>query len=150
MYVDEVVAQNQMIRVHHYIGKHYPLYSTACGRVFLSQYSEKELNRYLHEENLSPITPKTLCTPERLISDILMTRERGYAYNDEEALPGMRCLAFPVFNSAGKIIAGVSLSGTTIQIHPENKAMLVSVVNEVLSKMYEECKYILMQSSMCY
>ena len=143
VYVDEVVARQQMVRVHHYLGKPFPLYNTACGKVFLSSFTDAEFNMYVREETFKATTPRTLCTPDELRENIRQIREVGYGYNDEEVIPGMRCLAFPLFDSEGQIFAGISLSGTTYQITNENKVALVDSVNRVLAKMYEECRHAL-------
>lgn len=143
VYVDEVVAQQHMVRVHHYLGKPFPLYNTACGKVFLSGFSDEEFSKYIRQESFHPTTPRTICTPDELRQNVNQVKALGYAFNDEEAIPGMRCLAFPLLNSEGFVFAGVSLSGTTYQITKENKDALVDSVNRVLSKMYEECRHAL-------
>lgn len=143
VFVDEVVVQQNMVRVKHYVGKPFPLYNVACGRVFLGGFSESELNEYIRYEDMQPITPRTVCTPEDLRRQVRDARQQGYAYNDEEIIPGLRCLAFPIYAPDGHVFAAISISGTTFQINNENKAALVDAVNQVLAKFYEECRYAL-------
>ena len=42
-----------------------------------------------------------------------LVREHGYAVDDEESSPGLRCVGVPVFNHRGRVIGAVSVTGTT-------------------------------------
>ena len=139
-YVDEVIATHQMIRVYHHLGQSFPLYTTACGKVFLSGMSRNDRNRYYQKESLTPLTPKTLCSRAELEADLEKILTLGYAVNDEEGVLGMRCIALPVNSSNGEIFATISISGTIYQITQESIPLLASTMRSVLAKLYEECR----------
>ena len=139
-YIDEVVTQSSMIRVHHHLGKQFPLYSTAAGKLFLSEMSAVELNKYFIEENMIPLTANTL-TSRRKMEDALRDIKRNhYSYNNEEAALGMSCLAFPIYNSDGGLLAAISVSGTIYQINDNTVDDLVRDIKEVMDELNEKCR----------
>lgn len=139
-YIDEVVSTRQMLRVHHYLGKSFQMYVTACGKVFLSDFSRAELNRYFQQEKLTALTPKTLCTRESLEQDLIQIRKQGYAVNNEEAALGMRCIAFPLRNSRKELFAVLSISGTVYQIPSDMIPALAETIQSILEKFSLECR----------
>jgi IclR family KDG regulon transcriptional repressor len=48
--------------------------------------------------------------PEALKAELARVRERGYAYDLGEIIPDLRCMAAPVRNYSGKVIAAISMS----------------------------------------
>ena len=64
-------------------------------------------------------TPNSIATPERLREEIRQIRERGWAVDDEEDVPNVRCVAAPVFDARNLIVAAISAVGATVQITPE-------------------------------
>ena len=83
---------------------------------------------------LETFTDRTLSTPPALALDLEQIRLRGYALDDEERHPGMRCIAAPVFNEFGEPIAGVSVSGPTVRMTPERVAALGPLVAEAAAE----------------
>ena len=65
---------------------------------------------------LAGFTAATITDPEALQADLALTRARGFALDDEERTPGMRCVAAAVFNSHGEPVAGVSVSGPAFRM----------------------------------
>jgi IclR family acetate operon transcriptional repressor len=58
----------------------------------------------------SPRTPKTLLSLAELQQELDVTRERGFAVDDEENEEGACCIGAPIFDAAGRVTAAVSLS----------------------------------------
>jgi IclR family pca regulon transcriptional regulator len=59
---------------------------------------------------LAPLTPHTVTDLERLHQLLRACREQGYAACDEEIEPGVRSIAVPIVNEAGRTIAAMSIS----------------------------------------
>ena len=47
---------------------------------------------------------------------VAAARAAGYAVDDEEKNSGMRCIAAPVFDMNGEVVAGLSVSGPTSRV----------------------------------
>lgn len=93
------------------IGQRYPAHATAVGKVLLAHLEAGELNARLSGRQLQRLTHRTIVDPEELVDELDLTRERGYAIDDEERGIGIRCVAVPIFDYAGEAVAAVSLSG---------------------------------------
>lgn len=92
------------------VGQRVPAYCTALGKVLLASLDEGELEAYLAEEELRPLTPKTIRDPVKLKEELERVREQGYAIDNEEFHRGNMCIAAPIRNHLGKTLAAISIS----------------------------------------
>lgn len=122
-YVDKI-ASPLPLKVDHPIGSLAPLHCTALGKAFIA------FGGAVQPRTLEPFTPKTITRLAALETEIEVTRQRGYAHDDEEFSPGVRCAAVPVFTEAGDMIAAIGISGPTARISLERLAELGSLVRE--------------------
>ena len=99
------------IRMYSQIGKRAYLHSTGMGRAILSAMTNKEVLKIVKEKGMPAITEKTCVKEEELLKQLEQVRQRGYAIDDEENEIGMRCVAAPIFDYRGDVIAAVSATG---------------------------------------
>lgn len=92
------------------IGHRSPLHATALGKAMMSEFSADEVRELIGTE-YARYTPHTITTFEVLTSTLGEVRQRGYATEVEELAFGRACLAAPIRNRSGKIIAALSVSG---------------------------------------
>lgn len=122
------VECRQMMRVFARPGTRVPLHCSAVGKAMLTLASEKTLSRILHQRGMPRLTVKTIITPTALRADLEITRGRGFAVDDEEHAVGLRCIAAPVLDETGDVIAAVSTSGPTARISEERIGELGALV----------------------
>ena len=70
-----------------------------------------------------------------------MVRKRGYAYDEQEREDGIRCIAFPIRNAEGKVIAGVSVSGPIERMSDEILNPNISYLREQVMQISEKMGY---------
>jgi DNA-binding IclR family transcriptional regulator len=116
-----------ILRVETTVGSSEPAYCTAVGKALLAEHSEEEL-RALYSEPLAQYTPHTITTIADLITELGRVRRNGYAYDDEELHPGVRCLASPVRDHRGRIVAAFGLSMPATRLTREHIPALVTHV----------------------
>jgi DNA-binding IclR family transcriptional regulator len=80
---------------------------------------KRSRDRFLQQTPLIRHTPQTLVDPKRLSNEFNAIRERGYSIDNEEYLPGICCIAVPVRNSEGKVVAGVAVHAPTTRMKIE-------------------------------
>jgi len=107
-----------------------PMHSSGIGKALLAQMDASRLERFLKTEPLKAFTGRTITDPDALRRDLESVRDRGYAIDDEEKNPGMRCIAAPVFDVNGEAVAGISVSGPTSRIGPHDMVRLSHPVRE--------------------
>ena len=104
-----VVETDASVRVMPRIGNVGPAYATATGKVQLAFMEEKEVES-LYSGPFTPYTANTLKSAEKLYDELEIIRKQGYALDNEEYELGVRCVAAPVKNFMGNVIAGMSIS----------------------------------------
>jgi len=95
----------------------------------------RDLEQLLQQKGLQAFTARTLSRPEDLMEDLARSRERGWAFDDEERYAGMRCIAAPVFNARGEAVAGISISGPAARFDNNNVARLGIVVRDAAAEL---------------
>lgn len=111
IYLDVVEGPDSMLRITQRIGKRAPMHSTGVGKLMLTQYSTEGLRRLAEERGLERLTPNTAGTLEQLTEELSRIRQAGYALDNEECELGARCVAAPVRDYEGRIVAAISVSG---------------------------------------
>jgi DNA-binding IclR family transcriptional regulator len=115
---------SEPLRMTHEIGFREPAHSTALGKVLLASLTEQELAAFCQAAEFKAFTGKTLTSPELLRSELKRVRLLGFALDDEETLTGVRCVAAPLRNALGDVVAAVSLSGPSVRLPPERISSL--------------------------
>lgn len=111
LYVEVVNATGNTLMTMQRIGHIAPMHCTGVGKLFMLEYDAQNIDRLIAVKGLERFTDKTITDRESLLREIERARRLGYAFDDEECEIGARCVAAPVRNYSGKIVAGISVSG---------------------------------------
>lgn len=98
------------IQTSHEIGLREPLHCSGLGKAILSKLPQERVESIVEERGLPQFTEQTITSRERLFEELKQTRDRGYAIDDEEAKPGIRCVAAPVVFGDGDLHGAVSVT----------------------------------------
>ena len=138
VYVHKIEGANSIPMVSK-IGMKMDLYSTSAGKAILAFLPEDELEEYLRTVKLVKKTERTITDPEELKKELKLVRERGYAIDDEENEPGIRCVGSAILNHEGYPIAAVSISGASSKVTmdwiKENARHVVDCARKISSKL---------------
>jgi len=112
------------------------LHCTAFGKAILAHLSRDRLEVILDERGLPRRTDQTITDRAELEEELETIRERGYAYDHGERLPGLRCVAAPVTTPDGEVVCAISVSGPTSRMqgkrfHEEVPDLLLDAANVV-------------------
>ena len=91
-------------------GRSGPLNATGLGKALLSGIDDRQIDEYL-ASGVQKYTPHTIVDAVEMKDAIAEIRSRGYATEIEELAFGRSCLAAPIRNRAGDIVAAISVSG---------------------------------------
>jgi IclR family KDG regulon transcriptional repressor len=100
------------------VGLTAPVYCTGLGKVLLAFAEASALEAYLEGCDFVRYTRNTIPDRARLLAELRAVRERGWAVDDEEHEVGVRCVAAPVRDRKGSVVAALSISGPTIRLTP--------------------------------
>lgn len=113
------VETHETIRAFFPPGTLSPMHSSGIGKALLAQMDEDQLDRTLAGQTLETFTEHTITEISDLKTDLRIAREQGFAIDDEEKNKGMRCIAAPVFDMNSEAVAGISVSGPTSRVGPD-------------------------------
>jgi len=109
LYLDRVES-SWPLRMDFKPGSRVPIHATANGKLLLAYAEPAVRARLLRALRLKPITARTITTRARLERQLVEIRRQGYSEDDEEFLAGVCCLAVPVRDRRGHVIAGLAVS----------------------------------------
>lgn len=141
VYIDKVDVLNN-IRMYSQIGRRVPVHCSAIGKVLLSGLKKDELEDTLNHMEFQRFTHNTLRSRESLQKEIEAARLKGWAADNEEHEEGIRCIAAPVYDYTGKVIAAVSTSGDRKIISAERDEEISRVVTETATAISKRMGYI--------
>jgi DNA-binding IclR family transcriptional regulator len=117
VYVDHVDSLDHALRLTPQIGRRHSAHATALGKVLLANLPASVVEMYFNGVGQLPrLTDNTITDPTALRQELALTRERGYALDNEESETGICCIAMPVCSVEGQVVAAVSISGPATRI----------------------------------
>jgi DNA-binding IclR family transcriptional regulator len=136
VYVERATTR-RMMRVEHVIGSRAPLHVTAVGKLFLAERGPGGCAEYAARRGLQPLTPNTITDPEHLEREVQAAARQGYALDTEEAEQGVGCIAVPIRDASGNVVAALSVSS------PLDRRRLewVSVLQQGAARLSERLGY---------
>ncbi|GAA2878564.1 IclR family transcriptional regulator [Streptosporangium fragile] len=114
VYIDKVENETN-VRMASRIGSRAPLYCTAVGKAILAWQPDEDVEKAV-AAGMPPITRHTITDAARLRAELSRIRQRGYAVDDRENEPEVRCVAAPIFNHNDAAFSAISVSGLTSRI----------------------------------
>jgi DNA-binding IclR family transcriptional regulator len=124
------------VRVDVLAGTHVHLHATALGKAILAHLPDGRVDEIVERRGLPEQTEGTVTDRAALNEELAAVRERGYAFDRGERLPGIRCVAAPVIDPQGRVLAALSVSGPATRMqgdrfHEEIPELLESAANVV-------------------
>ncbi|ERM58148.1 DNA-binding transcriptional regulator KdgR [Vibrio cyclitrophicus] len=117
------------LRMHSRVGRRNPLHTTAIGKVLLAERDEEFVRTQLADAEFVKSTKNTLENVDQLVDELKAVKLQHFGEDNEEQEPGLRCIAAPVYDRFGTVIAGVSISFPTIRFDEEKKAHYVELLH---------------------
>lgn len=116
-----------------------PLYCTSVGRALLADHDFDQLVALLGEEPLPALNKRTLCSVAALAKECQRTRKRGFALDDQEYHDGVRCMAAPIRDCSGQIVASIGISVPVERLpkhrYEEMGQLVIRVANTIGAKL---------------
>lgn len=116
VYIDKEESTDHSIRMYSQIGKRGPLHCTGVGKILLAWLSDAEVEKIIEQKGMFRYTKNTITNLQQLKEELASIRERGYGFDELEHEEGIRCVAAPIYDQSGKVIAAISLTGPIIYV----------------------------------
>ena len=100
--------ESKQYRLHQVQEKEY-LHCNSLGKAMLAHMSEETVLEIIERHGLPKKTKNTITNLEDLLAELEDVREQGHAFDEEELITGLRCVAAPVRDSSENIFGAVSV-----------------------------------------
>lgn len=140
VYLDRVEAEHWPLRLHYTSGSRVPLHCSAIGKLFLALVPAARRQRLLQSLELTRFTDHTITDRAKLEVELQQIRKEKVAFDRQEYLIGVICMAIPVTNASGEIIAALAIQAPgarmTLQRAHEHLPVLCQAGEEI-SKIFQ-------------
>jgi IclR family acetate operon transcriptional repressor len=120
LFIDHVTS-NHVIAVSGQTGELVPLYCTSHGKALLSDFEEPDLTNLFGGKPLKAFTKNTIQTIRLLARECESIRGQGFATDESEYLDGVRCIAAPIRDRDGAVIASIGISAPAARFPKERE-----------------------------
>ena len=132
---------SQTIRMISYVGKRAPLHCTALGKVLLAYLPEEERRKILEGKQLPRLTERTITDKEELEKNLEQVKKQGFALDNEENEKDVCCMAVPIRNYQGTVIAALSISRPSFRMYKNKQKDLEKALIEIGEKISKRMGY---------
>lgn len=119
VYIERTSSGRSLVRVVYLVGDRAPLHLTSVGKLFLAEDDGEALKQYARRTGLPGKTPHSLTSLPTLEKDLDWVRRHQLAYDNEEAEIGLKCVAAPIRDDEGLLVAGLSVSAPVERHRPD-------------------------------
>lgn len=118
-----------------HIGKRVHLHASAAGKAILAHLPSDRVDEIVDRHGLPEFTDSTVTDRSRLAEALEADRERGYAVNDQEEVPGLRAVGAPLIVD-DRVVGGIEIAGPAHRVrdgrfHDEFVDLVLGVTNEL-------------------
>jgi DNA-binding IclR family transcriptional regulator len=131
VYIATEEGPAHMLQTLQRIGRIAPMHATGVGKVHLMNYTDDQFDMLERQCGLPSYTEHTITTLPALKAEIAHVRAQGYALDNEECEKGVRCIAVPVQDFSGKVVAGLSLSAPVSRLDEHKTQVIIAYLKQV-------------------
>jgi IclR family transcriptional regulator, KDG regulon repressor len=139
VYIDKKECDNS-VRISTKIGSRSPSFCTADGKVMLAYLDLKKQNIIIPDD-IPKFTPNTITDKNEIIKELAVTKDRGYAIDNEQYETGLVCVAAPVFDHSGAVKYAISVTGPSLRMTQEKITESIKVLKDAAYKISYEIGY---------
>jgi len=122
------------IRMVSQVGRRAPLHSTALGKILLAYLPEKEKEKIIAHKNLSCFTEHTITEKKELEKELEQVKKQGFALDREENEKEIYCIAAPIRDYKGEVIAALSISSPSYRVNTKQQKDLKKFLLQISMK----------------
>jgi IclR family acetate operon transcriptional repressor len=112
------------------------------GKALLAYEDPEKIQTYFKGHDLQEFTPNTITDLARLLEDLAQVKSNGYSFDEQEHEIGVCCVAAPIFNMDGQVVAALSVSGPNTRMEPiRTNAEVIRKVKETVFNISRQLGY---------
>ena len=131
-------SPSRMLQTLHRIGRIAPMHATGVGKLHLQNYSDAKFNELVEKFGLPKLTKNTITEMDSLKKEVAKVKKQGYAVDNEECEEGVICVAIPVHNYSGEVVAALSLSAPITRMTKERTEEIILYLKNISKEASKE------------
>ena len=116
LYIEKVALNQTGLQMMSRVGLRIPIHSSSVGKILAAYLAEDELDQIVKTSGLPRRTQNTITDRTKFKNHLQDVRDKDYAIDNEENEKGIRCVAAPIRDENGVVIAAMSISGPSIRL----------------------------------
>ncbi len=140
VYIDKVEGATSSA-LYSRIGRRIPIHCSSVGKALVAFKTNEEIEKILDGYEFDFRTEYTITNKEDFLKELESVRHTGYSRDNQENEPGVNCVAIPVRNYTGEVIAAVSISSPAMRFNDEQMALHIDVLKREASKLSKKLGY---------
>lgn len=140
VYIDKIESP-ATIRMFSRIGKRALMHCTGVGKAILAHLPDKIVNDILEQRPTIKFTENTITRKEKLLIELETIRKNGYSFDNEEHEEGVKCVAAPLIDHNGQVVAAISVAAPAMRMETDNLRMSIRTVVEQSVKISKSLGY---------
>ena len=141
VYVEKVEAENSFIKMDIWVGHRLPVHTTAIGKVLVAHLPDAEVLKILDLRGMEKKTRRSITDKKKFLRELEKIRNYGFAIDNEENSLNVRCLAAPILNANGEVVAALGTSTTILQLDKSHLPKVVELVKDAARKVSQQIGY---------
>ncbi|MGC8660688.1 MAG: IclR family transcriptional regulator, partial [Desulfomonilaceae bacterium] len=142
VYVDQVANSDSMLRMFTRVGTRAPFYCTGVGKAYLAYQPKQFVSEYWASTEKRRYTSNTIVDEAKLERELEAIRQSGYSVDDEEMEIGVRCVAAPIRQHSGGIVAAISISGPSSRVTSDRTPLVGDLVRRTAEEISADLGYV--------
>lgn len=122
--IEQVLSSSRLV-VNAKIGHREPLHCSSVGKCLLAFAAEKDREKMIAHIAYDVFTDKTIRDQAALLKELERVRAQGYAVDDGELNPDIRCVAVPLFDHQGHCVYSLGTSGAASRMTREKLSRVI-------------------------
>ncbi|GEN36352.1 MULTISPECIES: IclR family transcriptional regulator [Aneurinibacillus] len=129
VYIDKVEGSSATV-LYSRIGRRIPIHCSAVGKVLVAFKSQTELAAILKGYEYRLNTANTIANEKDFLTELKKVKDQGFALDNEENEPGVACIAVPIRNHTGEVVAAMSMSQPATRLNSQSMEEAVAMLKE--------------------
>lgn len=129
LYIEKLNNPDHVIQIATRIGGTAPAHATALGKVLVAAMDEAEQDRWIAAHDFAPITDHTITSADEFRKALDFAAVHGYAVDDQEQNLRIVCVAAPVKDHTGQVVAAISLTCLSGDVSEGSEAQTQAIIN---------------------
>jgi IclR family KDG regulon transcriptional repressor len=140
VYIEKAEARS-FVKMDIWVGHRLPIHTTAIGKALAAFLGDDDVMKILNLHGMEKKTAQTITNKQKFLQELKKIRKLGFAIDNEENAEGVRCVAAPVYDESGKVVASLGTSTIVLQLNESQLPKVIEMVKDAAEDVSQKLGY---------